>query len=522
MLGELAVFRDDQPVKLPASRRTRALLAYLAMTGRPYRRERLCETFWEMPDDPRGALRWSLSKIRPIVNDLSTPRVLADRERVSLVTADVYIDVHVLANKIESPSLSLQELENVLTSLQKTFLTGIDLPNQEIFQQWLIAERQEIVRLEGKVLDRLSSHSELDYATRLAWARSWEKLEPFNTRAATQLLSLLELVGNTSEIANLTSEFITRFRNAGIEWSAGRRVEFDDNVNIPEEKPVVRELLARQKIQFCSAFDGTKIAHASIGKGTPIVKAANWLNHLEHDWDAPIWSPLFRDLAIDHQFIRYDERGNGLSDWDVDDLSFESFVSDLEAVVEANKLEKFALLGISQGAAVSIEYAIRHPDRVTHLILFGAYAAGWRIDADEATTKEREAIITLTETGWGQDNPAYRQIFSSTFMPSANPEELAWFNEFQRLTASPKNAARFLSEFGDIDVREQLAKVTVPTLVIHSRGDIRIPLETGRDIAASIPNAEFVGLESDGHLLLGREPASKVFVETVREFISRN
>ena len=230
---------------------------------------------------------------------------------------------------------------------------------------------------------------------------------------------------------------------------------------------------------------------------------------------------MFRELARDHYFVRYDERGNGLSDWDVGELSQEAFVADLETVVEATELERFALLGISQGAAVSIEYAVRHPQRVSHLILFGAYAAGWRIGATPATIKEREAIMTLTSSGWGQDNPAYRQIFSSTFMPSATVEELSWFNEFQRRTTSPENAVRFLSAFGDIDVRDRLADVSVPTLVIHSLGDRRIPTTIGRDIAAAIPNAEFFGLESDGHLLLGREPASKAFVDAVRDFIER-
>ncbi len=241
--------------------------------------------------------------------------------------------------------------------------------------------------------------------------------------------------------------------------------------------------------------------------------------HLPARIQIVIWSPLFRQLAQQHMFVRYDERGNGLSDWDVRDISFDAFVTDLETVVDALELDKFALLGISQGASVSIEYAVRHPEKVTHLILFGAYAAGWRIDASPAIIKEREAVITLTETGWGQDNPAYRQIFSSTFMPGATPEELGWFNEFQRRTTSPENAARFLTAFGDIDVRQRLANVTAPTLVMHSMDDQRIPLDVGRDIAASIPNAEFVSLDSDSHLLLGREPASQDFIATVKRFI---
>jgi pimeloyl-ACP methyl ester carboxylesterase/DNA-binding SARP family transcriptional activator len=522
LLGELAVFRDGQPLALPTSKRTRALLAYLAVTARPHRRDRLCEVFWEIPDDPRGALRWSLSKIRPLVNEQDCERLTADRERVALLTSEIDIDVNKLAAKARDSSLSVAELEATERQLKKPLLDGIDLPNQALFQQWLTGERQEINRLRAKTLASLSSHPEVNLPERLRWTHEWLELEPFNPQAATQLLTLLEKLERGEEVAELSKEFSKRFRNAGIAWSVENRKNADLDSSKVEEKIVVRELLARQKVQFCSAHDGVRIAYASVGKGKPIIKAANWLSHLEHDWDAPIWSPLFRDLATDHHFVRYDERGNGLSDWDVADISFESFVTDLEKVVAASQLEQFSLLGISQGAAVSIEYAIRHPTQVKHLILFGGYAAGWRIGASDTMIKEREAVMTLTALGWGKDDPVYRQIFSSTFMPDALPDELSWFNEFQRLTTSPENAVRFLSVFSTIDVREQLAKLQVPTLVIHSLGDKRIPVNTGRDIAASIPNAEFVGLESDGHLLLGREPASKVFVETVRDFIARH
>jgi pimeloyl-ACP methyl ester carboxylesterase len=352
-------------------------------------------------------------------------------------------------------------------------------------------------------------------------ARAWCELEPFNPDAATHLVTRLEQYGRAEEAVATRDEFTGRFRNAAIVWSPDARVDLPAIVDEPVEPPSARQFLTRQKIQFCTASDSVRIAYATVGEGPPIVKAANWLSHLELDWDAPIWSPLFRELARDHRVIRYDERGNGLSDWEVADLSFKAFVTDLETVVDATGLDKFALLGISQGAAVSIEYAVRHPERVSRLVLFGGYPAGWRIDASEEVIREREAVMTLTATGWGQDNPAYRQIFSSTFMPSATYEELQWFNEFQRSTTSPENAVRFLSAFGDIDVRDQLSRVSVPTLVIHSLGDRRIPAETGRDIAASIPDAEFLGLESDNHLLLGREPASPAFVQAVREFLAQ-
>lgn len=293
---------------------------------------------------------------------------------------------------------------------------------------------------------------------------------------------------------------------------------------LPREAPAPvtgRQLLQRQKIGFCQARDGARIAYGVVGEGPPLVKAANWLNHLELDWDSPVWAPMFRELARDHRFVRYDERGNGLSDWAVADLSFEAFVDDLEAVVEGLGLERFPLIGISQGCAVAIAYAVRHPERVSHLILWGGYAAGWRVDASPEVRAEREAVITLVRHGWGRDDHAYRQIFSSTFMPSANLDELAWFNEFQRRTTSAENAARFLEAFASIDVRHLLGQVRCPTLVMHAKDDRRIPLSAAGALAAGIPGAELVTLDSDGHLLLGREPASEMFVAQVRDFIGQ-
>ena len=519
-LGELAVFRDGKPLVLPSSRKTRALLAYLVITRRPHRRDRLCELLWEIPDDPRAALRWSLSKLRPIVNDEAAERIVADRERVSFDRMDVKTDMDDVREQLNDGNLSAQALEHIATRLEEPLLEGIDLPNQPLFQRWLTAEREDIRELTACVAGWLARHKDISTRQSLAWARRWSEADSYSADAAAFLLSALRRLGEDREADRLSGVFSARFDKAGIRWPPGNAADgaADSRHAVPNE----RQLLARQTIHFCTAADGVRIAYASVGTGSPLVKAANWLSHLELDWDAPIWSPLFRELAQNHHFVRYDERGNGLSDWDVDELSQSAFVKDLETVVDATGLERFALLGISQGAAVSIEYAVRHPGRVSHLILFGAYAAGWRIGASEETIREREAIMTLTETGWGRDDPAYRQIFSSTFMPSASAEEFAWFNEFQRNTTSPENATRFLSAFGDIDVRHRLKDIQVPTLVIHSLGDRRIPIETGRDIAASIPNAEFLTLESDGHLLLGREPSSRLFVEAVTEFIARN
>lgn len=524
-LGELAVFDAGERLPLPASKRARALLAYLALTARPHRRDRLCEVFWAVPDDPRGALRWALSKVRSVVNTTNVQRLVADRERVALETAQLDIDLRLLAAELQQAGLPVARLAAIAQALREPLLDGIDLPEQPLFQQWLTAEREEAARLHHQTLSQLSCHPELPPHKAVTWTRDWLELEPFDTDAATRLMTQLEQLGETRVLERQSRELAQRFRNAGIPWSPAERVLPAAGAVAKRaeagDRATLRALLDRQKIQFCAAGDDVRIAYASVGQGAPIIKAANWLSHLELDWNAPIWSPLFRQLAQDHHFVRYDERGNGLSDWDVKELSLDAFVADLETDADASGLERFALLGISQGAAVSIEYAVRHPERVRALILFGGYPAGWRVDATPETLAEREAVMTLTASGWGQDNPAYRQIFSSTFMPSATAEELSWFNEFQRLTTSPENAVRFLSAFGDIDVRHRLAQVSAPTLVIHSRGDRRIPVGTGRDIAAAIPNAEFLVLDSDGHLLLGREPASREFVRAVTEFMQR-
>ena len=275
----------------------------------------------------------------------------------------------------------------------------------------------------------------------------------------------------------------------------------------------------RQDIKFCTASDGVRIAYATVGSGPPLLKTANWLNHLEYDWQSPIWSHLLRALASRHQLIRYDERGNGLSDWDVADISFDAFVRDLESVVEANALQRFALLGISQGCAVSIAYAVRHPERVSHLILYGGYARGRRKRGQPATIEQTEALLTLMRQGWGQENPAFRQIFTSMFIPEATAEQANWFNDLQRMTTSPENAARIREALDDLDVSGLLRDVGVPTLVLHCREDAVQPFEEGRRVAAGIPGSRFVALDSRNHMILEHEPARARLLDEISRFL---
>lgn len=274
-----------------------------------------------------------------------------------------------------------------------------------------------------------------------------------------------------------------------------------------------------QKVGFCTTPDGVRICYATVGHGTPLVKAANWLSHLQFDWHSPVWRHWLEELSKDHLLIRYDERGCGLSDWSAEDISFGAFVADLETVVDTLGLDRFALLGISQGGSVAVEYSVRHPERVSHLVLYGAYARGWA-RRGQASLEEREALLTLTRQGWGRDNPAYRQVFTSLLIPEAIAEQQSWFNELQRISTSAENAVRLQIEFGKIDVLDRLPQVSVPTLVLHSRFDGMVPFEEGRQIAALIPNSRFGPLESRNHNLLESDPAWPMFLSNVRQFLS--
>jgi pimeloyl-ACP methyl ester carboxylesterase/DNA-binding CsgD family transcriptional regulator len=274
----------------------------------------------------------------------------------------------------------------------------------------------------------------------------------------------------------------------------------------------------QQTIRFIKSVDGVRLAVATSGSGAPLVKSANWLSHLEFDWQSPVWRHWFRFLSSGRQLIRFDPRGCGLSDWNAENLSPEAQVADLEAIVEASDLDRFPLLGVSQGGAACIEYAVRHPERVTQLVLYGCYAEGWGQRGPEER-RRGEALNELIRQGWGQENPAFRQLFASLFIPDANAEQVRWFSDLMRTTTQPEIAARILESYGDINVRALLPKVAVPTLVLHARGDGRIPFEQGRLLAADIPGASYVTLESRTHSLTEGEPAWERFCEAFVDFL---
>lgn len=280
-------------------------------------------------------------------------------------------------------------------------------------------------------------------------------------------------------------------------------------------------MLKAPQIRFCKASDGVRIAYATTGRGPAMIEVATWLNHLEYDWQSPVWRSRHVEMAKNYTMTRYDGRGCGLSDRAVKDLSFEASLRDLEAVADAAGFKRFVLLGCCQGSGLAIAYAARHPERVSNLILYGAFARGRLIRSPSAQDlEETQLMLKLIELGWGRENPAFRQVYTTMFIPDSTPEQFRWFTDLQRMSTSPETVVELIKGFESIDITDLLQKVGCPTLVLHARNDARIPFAEGRMVASSIVGAEFVPLESRNHILLEHEPAWKQFLAEMNRFVS--
>jgi len=519
LLGELEVRQDGAPTPLPPSRKTRALLAYLAATGRPERRQRLCELLWDVPDDPRGALRWSLSKLRAILDREGAPVVTADRNQVGVRLEPGQVDLLAVRATLRDgvDGAATQILESLAAMFAGPFLADLDLPQSPELQSWIAATREEARRLHADILYTLDDRHAADPERALPYARELVRLDPWAESAWTRLIERLNALGRHQEAEAQYAAAAKALADLG---GPTRRLERarQSTVAQPAPAPPTPAPLVemRQDIRFCRTTDGVRIAYALAGEGRPLVKSANWMNHLEYDWESPIFAHFLRGLADGRQLLRYDARGNGLSDWDVGEVGQEAWYADFEAVIEASGFDRFPILGQSQGAASAITYAVRHPERVTHLVLHGAFPAGRR---DAAGIAERKAMTTLIRGGWAQENPAFRQLFASLFIPGATRDLADAFNELQRRSTSAECAARYFEAAGQLDVRELLPQIKVPTLVLHSRGDAMVPIEAGRLLAAAIPGARFVALPGQNHMLLEDEPATPRFFEELRLFL---
>ena len=525
LFGGLQVFRRGQNVALPQSRKTRALLAYLILRAAPQRRDSLCELLWDTPDDPRASLRWSLTKLRALVNDSEAVRLTADRERVAFEAHGAVIDfVRTEEACIAGLGhLTRRELLDLCHACGGGLLAGLDLPGQPAYETWRIGQQEKARRVYVRVIDELLSRADTDMTERTSLLHGRVEIEPDNQAAHLHLIAHLAATGGGAEAhaqARISRRMLADVGGLDEHELTSALQGVTRPTQLARPAFVAAPTTLRQDIRFCTSADGVRIAYATVGSGPPLVKTANWLNHLEFDWESPIWRPLFHAFASDHTFVRYDSRGNGLSDWNVEHMTLDAFVGDLKAVVDAAGMKRFPLLAMSQGCAFAIEFAARYPERVSKLVLYGGYARGWRAFGNSEVVAQTEALITLTRTGWGRDNPAYRQIFTSLFVPGATTEQMDWLNELQRMTTSPENAARLIRALGDINVTHRLPQVTQPTLVLHCRKDARVSYPNGRELAAGIPGARFVTLESENHLLLEQDPAWHMFLAEVRAFLA--
>ena len=285
---------------------------------------------------------------------------------------------------------------------------------------------------------------------------------------------------------------------------------------LPAAPPVSE--LPEQEIEFFTTSDGVRLAYTIGGSGPPLVRAIDWLNHLDFEWKNPNRRNWFAQIMCQHTLLRYDQRGSGLSDWNVEDFSFERSLQDFEELIEAVGFERFAIVGSCQGGAIGAAYAAHHPERVTKLILYGAFGRGWPAPGN-MMTEQFHAMLTLIRHGWGQNNPAFRQLWTTLFRPDASPAETEWMNEFQRITSSPESAARMLAEFPHIDIMDLLPKVCCPTLVVHSRNDAVVPCHEGSLMASRIRGARFVELPSRSHEVVPGEPAWDIFLQEISDFL---
>ncbi|WP_297794978.1 alpha/beta fold hydrolase [uncultured Marinobacter sp.] len=277
----------------------------------------------------------------------------------------------------------------------------------------------------------------------------------------------------------------------------------------------------RQKINFCTSQDGVCIAYATAGRGPPLMRVGGWMTHVEHDWDSPIWQHWLRELTREHTLARFDMRGSGLSDHEVTEQGVEVWIQDLEAVANALGWRRFPLLGICQGGAVAAAYAARHPERVSRLVLYNAYAhGGYTSDTPKYKTEEARALETMIEVGWGRHHGAFREVFARLMSPCDAPDQVAWWAELQRITTEPESAARLWHAFHAVDIRDQLEKLRTPTLVVHIKGDQMVPFEMGRELASHIADAHFLPLEGKSHILQPDDPGWPIFVSEFRRFLT--
>lgn len=507
-----------------------ALLACLVVCRRPVPRLHMATLLW--PEANASTARTRLRRLVYAFNECcGTDLVGGDADTLFLngqaatLQCDV-LQVQELAQAIVAPATTaLPPAALLLHADAHCFMHGFSIDSCG-FDDWIGEQRREHERLVHHALQRLAERSVAsgDVGTAILAAERLVALDPFAERGYASLMVALGQRGDAAAIEAAYFRCAELLRDEfGVPPSPVVETAYASATAMARRSgpsPAAKDAAPLQ-VRYTHGDDGVRLAYAVSGEGRPLIKAATWLSQLDYDRDSPVWSHLVRELSRQFAFVRYDERGCGLSEREVGDLSFERWVDDLQAVATAMGVARFALLGISQGASIAAAYAVRHPEQVTHLVLHGAYARGRLVRSDTPEQREEaETMAKLAELGWGKAEPSFRQFFTSQFIPDGTLEQHEWFNELERISTSPRNAARFMREFATIDVVRLLPQVRCPTLVLHSLDDVRVPVEEGRFMAAAIPGARFVPVHSRNHLLLEQEAAWPHWLEEVRAFLN--
>jgi DNA-binding SARP family transcriptional activator/pimeloyl-ACP methyl ester carboxylesterase len=512
LLGDFLVEIDGRVVSADAwpRRNAASLVKLLALSpGRQLHRERVIDCLW--PD-----LR--VDEAAPRLHKAAHyARKVLGRAEAIVVRGDVVAllpGVELTVDAVEFDEAARSALADGSVAAARSALEGFggDLLPHDLYEPWLDDIRDRLDRRRRQLLRQ---------------AGLWEELLALDPTDEEARVALMRQRVTAGDLTAALREFERLERVLGRELgtvpgpeATQLRTEIIVELRRRERLSPAEETRLDQRIKFCRTTDGVNLAYAITGSGPPLVKAANWMTHVDYDWNSPVWRHWLEGLSRRHQLIRYDERGCGLSDRDAPAHSFDAWISDLEAVVDAAGLDRFPLLGISQGGAVAIAYAARHPERVSHLVIYGSYAQGRVTRArSEADLRLNQLQIDLALNGWGIDDPAFRQVFTMQFIPEGTRALWDAFNELQRETCSPENAARVLELSGRIDVTDLARQVQAPTLVLHARDDRRPPFEQGRLIASLIPDSRFVALDSSNHILLGDEPAWPRFLAEVEAFL---
>jgi DNA-binding SARP family transcriptional activator/pimeloyl-ACP methyl ester carboxylesterase len=561
ILGPLEVVAEDVPVDVPSGKERLLLAALVVHANRVVSTDRLFEILWRgrPPVTAANTLQTYVSHLRRILEPGRTPRrpsgVVITREPGYLLALEPeMIDACLFEQLIGDARPLVDEAPDAAATLLRSALSlwrGEPLADFA-FEPFARSEITRLTELRLAALeDRIEAELALgDHGALCGELAQLVREHPLRERLSAQLMVALYRSGRQAEALQTCADLRAALaEQLGIDPSPAlcrleaailrQEPQLDPPRTVPgpqsqrapvsvapvEHAPAERasehghEHDHEHRIQFCHAADGTRIAYSVVGSGPPLVKAANWMTHLDHDFDSPLRRHWTDDIAAARRLLRYDERGCGMSDWDVDRFDFDAWVDDLETVVDSAGFDRFPLLGVSQGAAVAVAFAVRHPERVSRMVLYGSYARGRRRRTDSSGPGEAALDVELARLGWGRDDPSFRQVFTSQFLPDGSRSDWDELNELQRRTTSPENAARFLETFADIDVTADAPLVRCPTLIVHARDDRRVPASAARELAALIPGSRLVLLPGRNHLLTRDDPAWPLFLDELDRFL---